>query len=109
MGVKTFEGEEIDGSTIVLKGYTGAIPVPLMRGEKIRLVVEAEVKNISFDENLRNGKVYRVHRLHTNDVHLEVAGSGEQLEMAPAFGNQHGGLSVGDVDDRDNEDALNDR
>lgn len=80
---KTFEGEEIDGSVVVLKQYTGAIPVPLMRGEKIRLIVEAEVKTISFDENLRTGKMYRRHQLHTTDVKLEVVGSGSQtLEVA---------------------------
>lgn len=74
MAVKTFEGEDVDGSVVKLKQHTGNIEKPLMRGEKIKLTIEAEVRSVSFEENLRTGRVYRVHTLHTTDVKMEAAG-----------------------------------
>lgn len=74
MAVKSFEGEDVDGSVVKLRQYTGNVEKPLMRGERIKLTIEAEVRSVSFEENLRTGRVYRVHVLHTTDVKLEAAG-----------------------------------
>lgn len=80
-----FEGEELDGSTIKLKQYTGPIAVPFMRGEKVRLIVEAEVQTVQFNENVKTGKVFREHVLYVKDVYPE----GQELpeEVDDELGN----------------------
>lgn len=56
-----FEGEEIDGFTIKVKGFKGPISTPLMRGEKLQLTCDVEVVEVAVRENQRTGHVFRDH------------------------------------------------
>lgn len=78
--MRKFEGEEIDGYTVIMRQYNGSFPMPLARGEKVLLLVEAEVRSVSFNENLKTGRVYREHILHVKEVRPDVTlapGGGE--------------------------------
>ena len=66
-----FEGEEIDGYTIRVKGFKGPITQPLMRGEKLELNCSVEVVEVAVRENLRTGEVFRDHIVRIVEVDSE--------------------------------------
>lgn len=65
-----FEGEDIDGLTVLIKQHKGPLTTPLTRGERVQLTITGEVTEVNFRENRRNGQVYRDHVIVVTDVEV---------------------------------------
>ena len=68
MSEMSFEGTEIDGYSITVKGFKGPITIPLTLNEKMELTCVVEVLEVNFRENRRTGQVFRDHVVKISEV-----------------------------------------
>jgi hypothetical protein len=63
-----FEGEDVDGCTITVRGFKGPIGDPLVRGQKIEIICTVEVVEVAYRENLNTGQLFRDHVVKIAEV-----------------------------------------
>lgn len=63
-----FEGEDVDGFLITVKGFKGPIGIPLSMGERLELTCVVEVIEVSHRENRSSGQIFRDHAVRIVEV-----------------------------------------
>lgn len=63
-----FEGEDIDGCSVTIRQFKGAIAGPLILGEDVQVTVTGKVIGVTIRENRRNGRLTRDHEVVISEV-----------------------------------------
>ena len=68
-----FEGDQIDGSQLVVRQYTGDWPLdqPLVADSTVTVEAEFYVQSVSFGVNQRTGDLLRKHEIIIRDVRVK--------------------------------------
>ena len=65
-----FEGEEVSGTSVIIRQFKGDIEVPLTVDELVELRVIAKVSEVSHVVNPKTGELSRVHIIHVQEVEV---------------------------------------
>lgn len=63
-----FEGEDLDGCSVTIRQFKGAIAEPLILGEDVQVTIKGKVVGVSIRENRRTGRLTRDHEVLIEEV-----------------------------------------